>query len=76
MHSGWRNRRGTGTSSAVNAATNTRAGRSIEATRTATDSRDHADAEPSGASRSTADQSCCAPGSDSDANTHAVTFDW
>ena len=74
MHIVRRNQRGTGTSSAVNTATDTRAGRSIEATGSATDSRNHADAESGGASGSAADQSCCTSWIYSDANTRTETF--
>ena len=76
MHSVRRNQRGTGTSSAVNTATDTRAGRSIQATGSATNSRDHADAKSGGASGSAADKSCCTSGIYSDANTRAETFAW
>ena len=76
MHFVRRNQRGTGTSSAVNTAANTRAGRSDEAAGTATDSRDHADAKPGGASGSAADKSCCTSGICSDANTRTETFAW
>ena len=75
MHFIRRNDRGTRTGSTVNAATDTRSGRSNETAGTADDSWNHAaNPKPRSTSGSAADKSCHTSGINPDANASAQSY--